>query len=194
MIIGLHLGASVQWYGLPYLQQSNHDNPNSMKTIKLTRGYEAIVDDEDFERVSALNWCVLGNKRSKSVYAYKKVWQKDSKSEISLRMHNFILGDIEKGKEVDHINGNTLDNRKSNLRAVSHMENLWNAKLRKDNKHGKRGIYSVAGASGKTKKRWYSQIAHKGKVYYLGIYTTKEEAGRAYENKAKELRGDFLRI
>lgn len=86
-------------------------------------------------------------------------------------LHN---GDIPEGIEIDHINGNKLDNRIENLRAVSHMVNMRNQKKRKDNSSGEMGI------SYYTKiKKWVARCSVNGKEQYLGCFLTKEAAIQA---------------
>jgi len=87
---------------------------------------------------------------------------------------------------VDHINGNPLDNRKSNLRICTHAENSNNTGPRKNNTSGYKGVYWA-----KRNKRWLAQITHNGKQVYIGHYKDKEEAARAYDAKAKEFQGEF---
>src|SRR4051794_4203372 len=87
------------------------------KTIPLTKGYEAIVDDEDYERVSQYKWCA--SVRKHTVYA-----QVSSKGVFFL-MHRLIM-DAPKQLQVDHRDGNGLNNTKANLRLASQGQNLGN--------------------------------------------------------------------
>ncbi len=88
---------------------------------------------------------------------------------------------------VDHINQNKLDNRIENLRACSYKgENASNSKRRSDNTSGHRGV-TWHKASGK----WMSSVFFKGKRYHLGVFENKTEAAKIYNEKAKELFGDF---
>lgn len=97
-----------------------------MIKIKLTNQKEAIIDKEDYERVTQFKWC--SNRSYKgNIYAvrseYKnKRWDKP----IKVYLHRFILN-APKGSLVDHINRDTLDNRKSNLRLASRLDNLKNS-------------------------------------------------------------------
>ena len=91
----------------------------SKEILLRNTGHFAIVDDDDYEKVDSLSpWY-----ESDSGYAIKKTRIKGKS--ISIRMHSFI-NDTPKGLVTDHINGNRLDNRKSNLRCVSQMINSWN--------------------------------------------------------------------
>ncbi len=109
-----------------------------MKEIQLTKGYIALVDDEDFERASQHNWSAKVDRRKdgtiKNVYAARKV--KIEGKTIHQRLHSFILGTRE---EVDHKNHNGLDDQKHNLREA-HGNNAQNASIRSDNTSGFKGV------------------------------------------------------
>ena len=87
---------------------------------------------------------------------------------------------------VDHINGNPLDNRKSNLRICTNAENQRNRGVNKNNTSGYKGVCWA-----KQNKKWKARIKHNGKLIHLGYYKDKEEAARAYDKKAKELHGEY---
>lgn len=91
-------------------------------------------------------------------------------------------------EEVDHINGNQMDNRWCNLRQASRFQNAKNVKLRSDNVTGFKGV-----SWHKRANKFYARIAHNGKQIYIGLFLTAEDANRAYREKAKELFGDFCR-
>ena len=86
-------------------------------------------------------------------------------------MHHLIMGKSPKGMDIDHINGNTLDNRTSNLRLVPHYLNLHNSKLRVDNKSGHAGVFFM-----KNINKWWAYIDVKGKRQTLGYYDDLEDA------------------
>ena len=90
---------------------------------------------------------------------------------------------------VDHINGNPLDNRKSNLRICTNAENQRNKGVYKNNKSGYKGVHWF-----KRDKKWQAQIKHNNKSIHIGLYEDKEEAARAYDKKAKELHGNFKNL
>jgi|CXWK01.1.fsa_nt_gi hypothetical protein len=137
-------------------------------------GKSFIIDDEDYDLVSKWRW----NIDDKNVVK-RKVYDKGKKySQILARM----LLKPEKGMEVDHINGNRLDNRRSNLRICTRVQNEVNKPSQ--NKHGFKGIM-------KKFRRWGAYAQKDGHVFYLGTFATKEEAARAYNKKAKELHGEF---
>lgn len=107
----------------------------------------------------------------------------------SLRLHRLIC-DAKPGQVVDHINGNQLDNRKSNLRICTQAENVCNnRRLRKGkSSHLFKGVH--LSRSG----RWVAQIQKNGKIYHLGTFDSEFDAARAYDKKAKELHGEFASL
>jgi hypothetical protein len=90
--------------------------------------------------------------------------------------------------QVDHINGNGLDNRKENLRICSHSENQWNRTKYKNNKSGYKGVFFHSKTG-----HWEAGIRINGKREYLGVFNTPQEASLAYSRKAIELHGEFAR-
>lgn len=101
-----------------------------MQKIKLTKGYEAMISDGDFERVSALKWCASIESRGTKVYAVR--FEYKDKKKIKVRMHHFVLGirgkDLPEGYVVDHVNGDSLDNRRENLEIITQTENMERSK------------------------------------------------------------------
>ncbi len=144
--------------------------------IALSRDFTTIVDDEDFPELSKYKWyCIQGK------YACRDGWNKEEKKRIHYRMHRAIMNCPE-GLEVDHINGDTLDNRKENLRIVTHSINGKNT-------HSYRGKNKTSKFRGprwsQTRNFWYSSIMVDGKSIYLGYYDTEVEAALAYNKASK---------
>ena len=150
-----------------------------MKEIPLSRGLVAMVDDEDFELVASYGkW--YAHRDDTTFYARKNfnrggVWS-------SVRMHGVITG----LSYVDHINGNGLDNRRSNLRAATDSQNAMNRGMRSDNTSGFKGV---------TQKRskWHASLQVNGKRRHLGDFATRIEAARAYDAAALIYFGEFAR-
>jgi hypothetical protein len=100
----------------------------------------------------------------------------------------YSYGEFPIDKEIDHINGDGCDNRLINLRLVDHAQNKYNAKLNLNNVSGIKGVsYS------KRHRRWRADIRADGKSYYLGTFSTKEEAARARLDAEVQLHGEFRR-
>ncbi len=95
------------------------------------------------------------------------------------------------GVEVDHIDGNPLNNRRSNLRLATRTQNQRNTGPRKDSSTKSKGVFFTPRV--KNGKRWHAEIRVNRKAIHLGVYHTKEEADSAYEAKAKEIHGEFFR-
>jgi hypothetical protein len=151
-----------------------------VRVIPVTQGFHALVDDEDFDRVNQWSWTVKRSKRT--------VYAQGLANGQRLFLHRFILN-APSGVEVDHINGDGLDNRRSNLRLATVSQNQANRKrLNANNTTGYRGV-----TYNKGNRRWLAQIQHEGIQMHLGYFTTPEEAARAYDQKAEELFGEFAK-
>jgi hypothetical protein len=105
-----------------------------MKFIQLTQGKQAIVDDEDFELLSQFKWYAM--KSGHNVYAARG----GGKRRMEL-LHRLILGVTDSKIEVDHINGDGLDNRRSNLRVATHADNQHNPGTPTNNTSGYKGVH-----------------------------------------------------
>lgn len=152
-----------------------------MRKIKLTKEKFALVDDGDFKLLSQWKWSFDGR------YA-KRAYRVEGKL-INIRLHRFLLKPAA-GLEVDHINGDKLDNRRSNLRICTHRENSANIKG-----HGKYKYKGVTLTMGKRIKKWEAQLMlpHK-KRKFLGRYNTPQEAAKAYNEAALEHFGEYARL
>lgn len=151
-----------------------------MKLIPLQgkhgQGKYAIVDDEDFSRVSEFIWRL-------NSHGYVLHETGRDKSAKRIRLSRLIVGARTAQQHVDHINHDLLDNRKENLRICDNRHNQWNAKP-KGGKSGFKGVHWNKGA-------WQARIKFFGRFITLGRFTEKEDAARAYNEKAKELFGEF---
>jgi hypothetical protein len=151
-----------------------------MKLIKLTKGEFAIVDDQDFEWLNQCKW----------QYCHGYACRKLGKTTIS--MQRFIMV-TPKGLETDHVNGNKLDNRRTNLRICTHQENHRNTSKQSNNKSGYKGV-SWHYDKRKNWGKWKVAITVNKRKIFIGYFSNKLEAAKAYDCKAKELFGDFARL
>lgn len=156
-----------------------------MKAIRLTRGKIALVDDEDYERVNQYKWYAYF--ASNTIYARRRPWNKIIKKYSVQSIHRFILN-APKGMEVDHINGNGLDNRKANLRLCTRQQNCYNHRVRNTSKSG------ITGISWDTQtNKWRATITLNGKMINIGRFVEIEDAINARKKKAFELFSPFNR-
>ena len=154
-----------------------------VKEIPLTRGLAATVDDEDFDRVSRYKWCAQVSDRKTPVALRGKTADCPHRY-----MHRFIL-DAKPGELVDHINGDTLDNRRANLRLCSNAENLRNRGATRTNRSGFKGVsWSRVGEA------WIAQITVNYECVHLGYFKTKEDAAKAYDDAALRYHGEFAHL
>lgn len=159
-----------------------------MKKIRLSQGKCALVDDVDFEWLNQWNW--NASRAGKKFYAIRRHGIKEGGTGKLITMHRVITGDP-KGKDVDHIDGNGLNNQRSNLRVCTRAENVRNRKKPKLNNEKYMGIQTY---KGKRKTSYRAIIGHNKKVYHLGMFASPEEAARAYDKKAVEFFGKFAKV
>ncbi len=151
--------------------------------VPLTQGKYAIIDIEDYEKVSAHKWSACYEKGNQSFYARTNI--KVGEKIIIERLHRLILS-AKKGEIVDHINGDTLDNRRCNLRFASAAENIRNSRRRITNTSGFKGVYWNTQA-----RKWQADIRVLGKKIYLGRYDDPKEAHEAYCAAALKYHKEF---
>lgn len=153
-----------------------------MKEIKLAYGIVTVVDDSDYEYLNKFKWCISqhGHNSKLQKYAHRKP-NKQCPHEY---MHRAIM-DANPGQIVDHINGDCLDNRRCNLRIVTHSENMMNAKIPKDNTSGVKGIYWD-----KRSRKWHARINKNKKTIHLGYFNDLETAKSVRLSAENELFGN----
>lgn len=151
-----------------------------MKTIPITRGLVALVDDGDYEWLNQWKWCAL-----KARYAYRRAGPRTAYK--VLLMHREIVG-AQSGQYVDHINRNPLDNQRVNLRLATMSQNISNS-WRSDNTSGYRGVHYD-----KSKRSWAVGIQVLGKKHFLGRFKSPTKAARAYDRAALKHFGEFARL
>jgi hypothetical protein len=147
--------------------------------LKNNRGV-TFVDDCDHEYLSQFNWYLNINKTKTKELHYVQGWV----NKKLVRLHRLLMNP-DKHMVVDHIDGNGLNNLRNNLRVATKSQNEANARS-KTKKF--KGVYFD---KRKSRKKWYAYIQKDGKMYGLKYHLTEKDAAIAYNNKAKELYGDF---
>ena len=149
-----------------------------MKEIKLTQGYVALVDDEDYDYLNQFKWNAKEGPRS--VYAKRKVKNRD------VTMHRFILGVTDPKVKVDHKDGDGLNNRRFNLRTANNHQNQHNRKPNKNSTSGFKGV-----TWRKDLEKWNAALEMSGKRLHLGYFDCPLEAACAYDMAAVKHFGEF---
>lgn len=151
-----------------------------MREIFLNKGAIALVDDSDYDELSKFQWHI-----SDDGYASRTGPRPQL---LKYRMHRVIMGCVHGDKkQVDHIDGNKLNNQRCNLRIATHSENERNRGKNKNNKSGHKGV-----SWHKKSNKWQVHVMANRKSIYLGLFENIHDASLAYENAAKKLHGDFF--
>ncbi len=159
------------------------------REIKLSKGYKAIVDDEDYEELSKYKWCcnIIDGKYP---HAERKIKNKNIKScQKAISISRQIMK-APKGMIVDHMNHNTLDNQRCNLRICTNAENIRN-QIRQKRKTSSiyKGVYRS-----KNDRKWRSKIKFNSKEILLGSFKTEIGAACMYNMAARKYFGEFANL
>lgn len=148
--------------------------------IETNNGKVFIIDKEDYEKIKNYTWYACHKRKNSSPYIIAD-YMIDGKK-YKLYLHRFLMGCVKgDGKIIDHINGDTLNNSKSNLRVASRAENQRNCKTQHNCQSGRKGVRKH-----KLCNKWQARITVNDKEIYLGLFDTFEEACKARE-KAEDL-------
>lgn len=138
---------------------------------------ECFIDDEDYDKIKDFIWCVGPNRGT--FYAMSRLIVGNNKYK-TIRMHQLLLD----GKPIDHVDGNGLNNQKSNLRSATHQQNNFNVGITKRNKTGYKGVY-------KSVYSFVATIRVNGKLIHGGSFKNAIDAAKKYNELAKEYHGKF---
>ncbi len=154
--------------------------------VTLTKGYEAIIDSADAATVERYNWHAKADGRC--VYAIRHAACSVDGKKTTISLHRSIMGEAE-GLVVDHINGDGLDNRRTNLRWATRQQNTMNRFAKTKNITGFKGVRRA-----NRSVRWTAVIGMNGKSHYLGAFDTPEDAYAAYCAANAMFHGEFGRV
>ena len=155
-----------------------------MKEIPLTKGKVALVDDDDYPHLLKFKWHANRSARCHTWYAETTIRYRQWEV-LRTSIHRLVLG-ARRGEEVDHIDGNGLNNQKSNLRFATRAQQSQNRRAHAKTKSGYKGVCPESGCS-----TWRAYIIVRGKEVRLGNFPTKEQAAEAYNAAATKFFGEF---
>lgn len=150
--------------------------------IGLTRGFATLVDEADADLVRGRRWYAHVNARRRGlIYAWAWI-------DRTTYLHRLIVG-AGSGQVVDHISGNTLDNRRCNLRIATPLQSMGNTRPRAGTSSRFKGVSKIRG-----QERWEAYIAVNQRKVNLGRFADELEAARAYDRAARVRFGEFARL
>jgi hypothetical protein len=161
-----------------------------MIEVPLTQGKVALIDDVDYELISQHNWCANKDHHYNRWYAVSSTSRKDdpNNKQHQIKMHRLIMS-ATSTQQVDHVNGDGLDNRRENIRCCTKQENHFNR-----NKH-KSGYSIYKGISyNKKVNKWMARIRIDKKLLHLGYFLDEIEAAMAYDEAALKYFGEFANL
>lgn len=163
--------------------------PDGTAIIPLTRGFVTTIDQQDAD-LGAVLWLALG----KGGYIRAARWVRDGGGRTLEYMHRTILArkldrPLRPGEEVDHIDGNPLNNRRANLRPATSAQNKRNSRVYANNASGYKGVFWD-----KWGRRWRAQIRENGHIRHIGYFYSRIDAAHAYDDAARRLYGPYAAL
>jgi len=160
------------------------DKIEELKGILLSDGRITWVDASDYDWLRQWKWHTT--KSTNTIYASRNINSNNGRK--TLLMHRLILG-LMSDTECDHIDGNGLNNRRSNLRPCSHQQNAFNAKIYRKTSSEFRGVSWRKGTD-----KWAAYIKFNGQQIHLGFFADEVDAARAYNGAAMKYFGVFAHL
>lgn len=160
----------------------------SFKKIALTQGQEATVSESDYDHLSQFKWRAFWNKNTQSFYAVRSAIRDGKRA--CVMMHREILG-LAGGRHnpVDHINHDTLDNRRENIRVCTIAQNRANCRIPRSNTSGSKGVTWHTAT-----KKWRARLFIDKRSVSLGLHNTKQQAEEAYRDGCRTHFGEFSHV
>jgi hypothetical protein len=156
-----------------------------MKLIPLANGGFTIVDAADYDDLVQYRWLLSRNGKRFYVRRFEKVSTPEGSKQKCIYMHRQIMTPPD-GMDVDHRFGDGLDNRRENLRICTRVQNSQNSRKRATSKH--KGVFKTHN------NKYAARIYLNGAKTHIGVYEHSEAAARAYDQKVKELFGEFANL
>ena len=151
-------------------------------------GYNVLIDDEDYEKIINYKYYIISSKEKKGFFYFRR-YSYETGKRVGICLHRELMNCEQFDKKcVDHINGNTLDNRKCNLRICTIAQNNRNQKIKKRNTSGHKGV-----DWNKKARKWRAKIKFNNQDIYLGLFVNINDAADAYAEASKKYHGDFGR-
>ena len=148
-----------------------------------TGGFVTTIDEADWDKVKDYTWYAKLIPKYRGKYHAMSHAYNEYGKQTTVSLHRLIM-DAPQHLQVDHINADSLDNRRENLRLCTQSQNRANMRAPVKNKTGYRGVYMM-------NDKFCSKVGYKGRVVYCGTFNTPQEAARAYDRKKLELYGEF---
>lgn len=164
-----------------------HEDPTLLR-IPLLHGLETIIEAADWPLVSGYRWVAAERPKQPGEYNVIGHVPESGAQGRNVMLHRLIMG-VGPRQIVDHINHDSLDNRRSNLRLATNQQNSFNSRLSKRNTSGYKGVAWKA-----RDQKWRARIRNGIKEIHIGTFDTAEEAAHAYDRAARELHGEFAAV
>lgn len=157
--------------------------------LKLTNGFETIIDDEDYHLIAGYNLGLHVLPRNRAKYARVYIPATENKKRETVGLHRIIMGITDSKISIDHIDHDGLNNRKSNLRICTHKQNARNTAARLNSTSKYLGVCLPTG-----KNRFVAQIRPEGNKIFLGNFINEIDAAMAYDKAALKYYGEYANL